>query len=69
MVAKLDDGEYMAFGLSGDPRRTKMIGGKFSAIFQKIYHAGQRVDFCVEFMILNQKSPFHGMKSDFEFAT
>jgi len=27
MVAKLDDGEYMAFGLSGDPRRTKMIGG------------------------------------------
>ena len=28
-MAKLDDGEYMAFGLSGDPRRTKMIGGKF----------------------------------------
>ena len=33
MVAKLDDGEYMAFGLSGDPRRTKMIGGKFSVVF------------------------------------
>ena len=33
MVAKLDDGEYMAFGLSGDPRRTKMIGGKFSVAF------------------------------------
>ena len=44
MVAKLDDGEYMAFGLSGDPRRTKMIGGKFSVVFKKIYHAGQRVD-------------------------
>ena len=29
LVAKLDDGEYMAFGLSGDSRRTKMIGGKF----------------------------------------
>ena len=28
-MAKLDDGEYMAFGLSGDPRRTKMIGGKY----------------------------------------
>ena len=27
MVAKLEDGEYMAFGLSGDPRRSKMIGG------------------------------------------
>ena len=27
LVAKLEDGEYMAFGLSGDPRRTKMIGG------------------------------------------
>ena len=35
MVAKLDDGEYMAFGLSGDPRRTKMIGGKFF-VFQKM---------------------------------
>ena len=33
MVAKLDDGEYMAFGLSGDPRRTKMIGGKFFVVF------------------------------------
>ena len=69
MVAKLDNGEYMAFGLSGDPRRTKMIGGKFSVVFQKIYHAGQRVDFCFEFMILNQKTPFYGMKTDFEGAT
>jgi len=27
LVAKLQHGEYMAFGLSGDDRRTKMIGG------------------------------------------
>ncbi|TRY81057.1 hypothetical protein TCAL_09448 [Tigriopus californicus] len=27
LVAKLDKNEYMAFGLSGDPQRIKMIGG------------------------------------------
>ena len=55
MVAKLDNGEYMAFGLSGDPRRTKMIGGKFS-VFLKICHAGKRADFCFEFMIYEPKN-------------
>lgn len=27
LVARLKDGEYMAFGLSGDPDRTQMAGG------------------------------------------
>jgi len=27
LVGKLKDGQYMAFGLSGDPFRTKMVGG------------------------------------------
>lgn len=27
LVAKLADGEYMSFGISGDPRRSQMVGG------------------------------------------
>lgn len=26
-VSRLDDGEYMAFGLSGDERKSRMVGG------------------------------------------
>ena len=45
LVAKLDPNEYMSFGLSGDDRRSQMIGGDVTVAWMD-HGTGEGMDNC-----------------------
>ncbi|KAB7495687.1 Protein Skeletor, partial [Armadillidium nasatum] len=56
LVGKVDDGEYMAFGISGSDTRSAMVGGDVTvAWLDQVTGSGEAVDY-----ILNAKSQCQG---------
>ncbi|KAG6456795.1 hypothetical protein O3G_MSEX009954 [Manduca sexta] len=67
LVAKLEDGEYMSFGISGDPHHSQMVGGDVAvAWLNQTTLKGNAVDYYLD--AKSQCAGTHGSCPDEHFV-